>query len=360
MRGRGLTEDMTLNTFSVRIGNQLVDGDTVKAIRDVLKRDFMISHICRPDSDNHHEVVNGQTRLNIGDTVHIIAHPSDQDAICALLGTEVEMDWEQWGNELVTRRILITRGNVNGKTIEQLHIRSTFGANITRVNRSGVDLVATPHLKLQMGDRVTVVGSELAISQTEKVLGNQMRRLNAPNLIPIMLGIVLGCVLANIPFRLPGIPESLRLGLTGGPLIVAILIGYFGPKYNLVTYNTISANLMIRELGICIFLACVGLGTGEDFVRTIATESGLVWIAYGAIITMLPVILGGLIGRYVFHINYYTLMGVLAGANTNPPALAYANDMTRSDSPSVGYSSVYPFAMFLRIIVIQILIFVLG
>lgn len=360
MRGRGLTEDMTLNTFSVRIGNQQIAGDTVKAIRDVLKRDFMISHICRPDSDNHHEVVNGQTVLDMGDTVHIIAHPSDQDAICALLGTQVEMDWEQWGNELVTRRILITRGNVNGKTIGQLHIRSTFGANITRVNRSGVDLVATPHLKLQMGDRVTVVGSELALSQTEKVLGNQMRRLNAPNLIPIMLGIVLGCVLANIPFRLPGIPESLRLGLTGGPLIVAILIGYFGPKYNLVTYNTISANLMIRELGICIFLACVGLGTGEDFVRTIATESGLVWIAYGAAITMVPVILGGLIGRYVFHINYFTLMGVLAGANTNPPALAYANDMTRSDSPSVGYSSVYPFAMFLRIIVIQILIFVLG
>lgn len=360
VRGRGLLEDVTLNTFSVKISNKMISGCTVKQIRDVLKRDFMISQICRPNSDNHHEVVRGKTQLNMGDVVLIVAHPSDQDPICALLGTPVEMDWNQFGNELITRRILITKNSINGKSIEQLKIRSSFGANITRVNRSGVDLVATPQLKLQMGDRVTVVGSELAISHTEKVLGNSMRRLNVPNLIPIFLGIVLGCILANIPFSLPGISESLRLGLTGGPLIIAILIGYFGPKYNLVTYNTISANLMVRELGLCIFLACVGLGTGKDFVETVATQSGLYWVLYGLIITMLPVLVGGLIGRFVFHINYFTLMGVLAGANTNPPALAYANDMTESDSPTVGYSTVYPFAMFLRIIVIQIMIFVFG
>ena len=211
-----------------------------------------------------------------------------------------------------------------------------------------------------MGDRVTVVGTELAISHTEKVLGNQMKRLNYPNLIPIFLGIMLGCIVANIPFFIPGINENLRLGLTGGPLVVAILIGYFGPKYNLVTYNTISANLMLREIGICIFLACVGLGTGEQFIETVATEKGMIWILYGIGITMIPILLGGIIGRYLFHINYFTLLGVLAGANTNPSALAYVREQTSADSPTVGYANVYPFAMFLRIVTIQIIIFVFG
>ena len=174
------------------------------------------------------------------------------------------------------------------------------------------------------------------------------------------LGIMLGCIFANIPFFIPGINESLRLGLTGGPLIVAILIGYFGPKYNLVTCNTISANLMLREVGICIFLACVGLGTGEQFMQTVVSESGMTWIGYGVAITMIPVILGGIIGKYLFHINYYTLLGVLAGANTNPSALAYVRDQTSVDAPNVGYANVYPFAMFLRIVTIQILIFVFG
>ena len=261
---------------------------------------------------------------------------------------------------LITRRIRITKPGINGKSISQLQIRSSLGANITRVNRNGVDLIATPQLKLQLGDRVTVVGTELAIAHTEKVLGNQMKRLNYPNLIPIFLGIMLGCIVANIPFFIPGINENLRLGLTGGPLVVAILIGYFGPKYNLVTYNTISANLMLREIGICIFLACVGLGTGEQFIQTVASESGMTWILYGIAITMIPIIVGGIIGRYVFHINYYTLLGVLAGANTNPSALAYVREQTSADAPSVGYANVYPFAMFLRIVTIQIIIFVFG
>lgn len=358
--GIGHLEDMTLITFSVKVTNKMVFGDNVKQLRELLKRDFMISQILRPGSDNHHEVVNGHTTINEGDVLLVISHPTGREPICALLGEQVEMDWGQFGNELVTRRIRITKPSINGKTIAQMKIRSTFGTNITRINRAGVDLIATPSLKLQMGDRVTVVGTELAISHTEKVLGNQMKRLNYPNLIPIFLGIMLGCFVANIPFVLPGISESLRLGLTGGPLIVAILIGYFGPKYNLVTYNTISANLMIREIGICIFLACVGLGTGKDFIATVASESGMTWLLYGLAITMIPVLLGGIIGRYCFHINFFTLMGVLAGANTNPSALAYASDMTQTDSPSVGYANVYPFAMFLRIVTIQILIFVFG
>lgn len=359
-RGIGHLEKMTLNTFSVKVTNDMVVGDTVKQIRDILKRDFMISRIIRNGSNVHDEVVNGRTVIGEGDILNIVAHPTVEDPIIALLGEKVEVAEEKYGSDLVTRRILVTRPAINGKTLSQLQIRNNFGTNVTRVNRNGVDLIATSDLKLQLGDRVTVVGTELAIAHTEKTLGNQMKRLNNPNLIPIFLGIMLGCIFANIPFFIPGIDENLRLGLTGGPLVVAILIGYFGPKHNLVTYNTISANLMLREIGICIFLACVGLGTGEQFIQTITSESGMTWVGYGIAITMIPILLGGIIGKYLFHINYYTLLGVLAGANTNPSALAYVREQTTADAPSVGYANVYPFAMFLRIVTIQILIFVFG
>ena len=360
-RGMGHLEAMTLNTFSIQVTNQMVFNDSIKQVRDILKRDFMVSKIIRKNhEDRHDEVVNGHTIIEEGDILQIVAHPTVEEPIIALLGEKVQVSDDKFGKELITRRILITKPGINGKSISQMQIRSNLGTNITRVNRNGVDLIATPDLKLQLGDRVTVVGTELAIAHTEKVLGNQMKRLNYPNLIPIFLGIMLGCIVANIPFFIPGIDENLRLGLTGGPLVVAILIGYFGPKYNLVTYNTISANLMLREIGICIFLACVGLGTGEQFIQTIASESGMTWILYGIAITMIPIILGGIIGKYVFHINYYTLLGVLAGANTNPSALAYVRDQTSADAPTVGYANVYPFAMFLRIVTIQIIIFVFG
>ena len=359
-RGKGHLEAMTLNTFAVKVSNQMVFKDTVKQIRYLLKRDFMVSKIIRNNGERQDEVVNGQTVIEEGDILQIVAHPTVEEPIIALLGEKVDVKDEEFSSELINRRILITKPGINGKSISQLQIRSNLGANITRVNRNGVDLIATPDLKLQLGDRVTVVGKELAIAHTEKVLGNQMKRLNYPNLIPIFLGIMLGCIVANIPFFIPGINENLRLGLTGGPLVVAILIGYFGPKYNLVTYNTISANLMLREIGICIFLACVGLGTGEQFIQTVASESGLIWILYGITITMIPIILGGIIGKLVFHINYYTLLGVLAGANTNPSALAYVREQTSADAPTVGYANVYPFAMFLRIVTIQIIIFVFG
>ena len=359
-RGKGHLEAMTLNTFAVKVSNQMVFKDTVKQIRYLLKRDFMVSKIIRNNGERQNEVVNGQTVIEEGDILQIVAHPTVEEPIIALLGEKVDVKDEEFSSELINRRILITKPAINGKSISQLQIRSNLGANITRVNRNGVDLIATTDLKLQLGDRVTVVGKELAIAHTEKVLGNQMKRLNYPNLIPIFLGIMLGCIVANIPFFIPGINENLRLGLTGGPLVVAILIGYFGPKYNLVTYNTISANLMLREIGICIFLACVGLGTGEQFIQTVASESGLTWILYGIAITMIPIILGGIIGKLVFHINYYTLLGVLAGANTNPSALAYVREQTSADGPTVGYANVYPFAMFLRIVTIQIIIFVFG
>ena len=359
-RGLGATEELTVRPFSVCVKNEQIVGRTVRQIAEISQRDFVISRMLVDGAASPTDVINGSTVLNLNDKLLITAAPRDIEAIIACLGEPTIVDWEKCDKGHISRRILITRPEINGKTLAQLRIRSLFGANITHVYRSGVELVAAPHLQLQMGDKVTVVGSELAISHTEKRLGNSIKRLNIPNLIPIFLGIALGCLVANIPFYLPGIQAPLKLGLTGGPLVVAILIGFLGPKFHLITYNTISSNLMIREIGLCIFLACVGLGTGKEFIDTVFNGNGLAMVGYGAIITMLPLLIGGLIGRYAFHLNYYTLIGVLAGANTNPPALRYANDLTASDSPAVAYSTVYPFAMFLRIITIQILILTLG
>ena len=359
-RGLGATEELTVRPFSVCVKNEQIVGRTVRQIAEISQRDFVISRMLVDGAASPTDVINGSTVLNLNDKLLITAAPRDIEAIIACLGAPTTVDWEKCDKGHISRRILITRPEINGKTLAQLRIRSLFGANITHVYRSGVELVAAPHLQLQMGDKVTVVGSELAISHTEKRLGNSIKRLNIPNLIPIFLGIALGCLVANIPFYLPGIQAPLKLGLTGGPLVVAILIGFLGPKFHLITYNTISSNLMIREIGLCIFLACVGLGTGKEFIDTVFNGNGLAMVGYGAIITMLPLLIGGLIGRYALHLNYYTLIGVLAGANTNPPALRYANDLTASDSPAVAYSTVYPFAMFLRIITIQILILTLG
>lgn len=359
-RGLGATEELTVRPFSVCVKNEQIVGRTVRQIAEISQRDFVISRMFVDGASSPTDVINGSTVLNLNDKLLITAAPRDIEAIIACLGEPTTVDWEKCDKGHISRRILITRPEINGKTLAQLRIRSLFGANITHVYRSGVELVAAPHLQLQMGDKVTVVGSELAISHTEKRLGNSIKRLNIPNLIPIFLGIALGCLVANIPFYLPGIQAPLKLGLTGGPLVVAILIGFLGPKFHLITYNTISSNLMIREIGLCIFLACVGLGTGKEFIDTVFNGNGLAMVGYGAIITMLPLLIGGLVGRYAFHLNYYTLIGVLAGANTNPPALRYANDLTASDSPAVAYSTVYPFAMFLRIITIQILILTLG
>ena len=359
-RGLGATEELTVRPFSVCVKNEQIVGRTVRQIAEISQRDFVISRMLVDGAASPTDVINGSTVLNLNDKLLITAAPRDIEAIIACLGEPTTVDWEKCDKGHISRRILITRPEINGKTLAQLRIRSLFAANITHVYRSGVELVAAPHLQLQMGDKVTVVGSELAISHTEKRLGNSIKRLNIPNLIPIFLGIALGCLVANIPFYLPGIQAPLKLGLTGGPLVVAILIGFLGPKFHLITYNTISSNLMIREIGLCIFLACVGLGTGKEFIDTVFNGNGLAMVGYGAIITMLPLLIGGLIGRYAFHLNYYTLIGVLAGANTNPPALRYANDLTASDSPAVAYSTVYPFAMFLRIITIQILILTLG
>uniref|UniRef100_A0AB33JBP8 Transporter n=1 Tax=Prevotella sp. GTC17259 TaxID=3236795 RepID=A0AB33JBP8_9BACT len=358
--GLGHLEELSVRTFTVEVTNEMINGMSIKHIRPMVKRQFVISRIIHAANQAHNALVTGQTTIQLGDKLLIIANPKDIEPIIALMGKSIEMDWTPYEKELISRRILITKPELNGKSLAQLRIRSNFNANITRVNRSGVDLVATPQLQLQMGDRVTVVGTELAIGHTEKILGNSMRRLNTPNIISIFWGIALGCILANIPFVIPGIPAPLKLGLTGGPLVVAILMGCFGPKYRIVTYNTISANLMIREIGICIFLACVGLGAGNSFFDTVISRQGATWVAFGFIITLLPILIGGLIGRYVYHLNYFTMLGVLSGANTNPAALAYSNDLTSTDSAAIAYATVYPFSMFLRIVTVQIMIFAMG
>lgn len=356
--GEGQPELLAVRSITLEVTNERIDNVAVSEVKHIVGRHFMISRIVSHDNENHNAIVNGQTRLHLHDKLLVVVAPQDIDAVTALIGQPAEVDWSQFEKELISRRIIVTRPELQGKTLVSLDINGNFHATVTRVNRNGVDLVAHPHLRLQLGDRLTVVGSELALSKVDKVLGNQMKRLNYPNLIPIFFGIVLGCLLANLPIPIPGIPTPVRLGLAGGPFIVAILMGYFGPRYHLVTYNTISANMMLREMGINIFLACVGLGAGQDFFHTLINEQGLQWIGYGIIMTMVPILIGGIIGRYAFHINYYTLIGVLSGGNTNPPALAYANDRTASDTPAVGYATVYPFAMLLRIISIQILMMI--
>ncbi len=358
-RGVGQLEQLTVRTITLEVTNQRINGNTVKQVRDITGRRFVISRIINADGEQNAQV-HGITEIHVGDKVLVVASPKDIEAITALIGKEVDMDWTPYEKEFISRRVLVTKPDVNGKTLDSLNLSGNFGVTVTRVNRSGVDLVAHPSLRLQLGDRLTVVGSELEIGHVSKVLGNSLRRLNVPNLIPIFLGIMLGCLVANIPFVIPGIPVPVRLGLAGGPFLVAILVGYFGPRYHLVTYTTISANMMLRELGMAIFLACVGLGAGQSFFHTLVNEQGLVWVGYGLLITMLPILITGIIGRYGFHLNYYTLMGVLSGGNTNPPALDYANTTTMSDTPAVAYATVYPFAMFMRIITLQILILLLA
>ncbi|KAA6303531.1 MAG: Aspartate/alanine antiporter [Candidatus Ordinivivax streblomastigis] len=349
-----------IELISLEVNNPAIYGKTIAEAHRLIDRKFVISRVLH-QKDGRIEIASSQSLLNENDKIYLATTPANKETVIALLGRVIEMDKAEWdllSTHLVSRRILITKSNINGRSILHLNLRNNYGVNITRVNRSGVDLIAESGLSLQLGDRVTVVGDENAIKSVERVLGNQMKRLNEPNLIPIFIGIFLGVLLGSIPFAFPGIPQPVKLGLAGGPLIVAILISIFGPKYHLVTYTTLSANLMLREIGICLFLACVGLGAGENFVSTIVNDGGWSWIGYGLIITLVPLLIIGIIGRSVFKINYYTLMGLLAGSTTDPPALAYSNAAAGNDAPAVSYATVYPFTMFLRVLTAQLLILV--
>jgi putative transport protein len=330
-------------------------GDLAKLLK---YREFVISRICY-HKDNRIDIVRADTVLREGDKIFVITTEEDAETIKAFIGEEIQMDRKQWipaQSEFISRRIVVTKPELNGKRLGDLHLRQLYVINITRINRSGVDLVANPALNLQLGDRLTVVGNEAAVNKIAEVLGNSLKRLNEPNLIAIFVGIATGIILGSIPFAFPGIPQPIKLGLAGGPLIVAILISRFGYRYRLITYTTQSANLMLREIGIALFLACVGLGAGEGFMDTILNKGGLHWIGYGFMITMIPLLIVGSIGRYVYRLNYFTLMGLIAGSTTDPPALAYSNTIAGNDVPSVSYATVYPLTMFLRVLAAQLMI----
>ena len=344
--------------ISLIIKNPVIFEKTIGYISNNMEHgSFVVSRVFHKETQRI-EIANGNTVLKENDKVYVITTEKDEASVTKLLGEPIDMERKQWvrlESQFISRRILITNQKLSGKKLGQLHLRKMYSINITRINRAGVDLVADPGLSLQVGDTVHVVGTDSAITSVEKVLGNSLKRLNEPNLISLFIGIGLGMILGSIPFVFPGIPQPVKLGLAGGPLIVAILISRFGYKLKMVSYTTQSANLMIREIGITLFLACVGLGAGENFVGTIV-NGGYTWIAYGFIITVLPLLTIGIIGRYFFKINYLTLMGLLAGSTTDPPALAYANATTGNDAPAVGYATVYPLTMFLRVLTAQLLI----
>ena len=261
---------------------------------------------------------------------------------------------------MVSRRIIITRPEINGKRLGSLHLRNSYGINISRIYRSGMALLATPDLMLQVGDCVVVVGGERAIMKVEKVLGNAEGELNEPNLTAIYIGLALGLVLGAIPISIPGIALPVKLGLAGGPIVVGILMGIYGPRFHLVTYTTQSANLMLREIGLALFLASVGIKAGGNFISTVVEGDGLLYVLCGFLITVIPILCIGPVARYRYKMNYFTLMGMIAGTYTDPPALAYANQTAGNDAPALGYTTVYPLAMFLRIITAQVLILILG
>ena len=331
--------------ISLVVKNPAIFGRSVSELSKLLEhREFVISRILRNDT-NRIEIVAGNTVLNGDDKIFVIQ--------------EIQMDRKQWipaESQFISRRILVTRSEINGKQLGALQLRRLHGINVTRINRAGLELVATPNLVLQIGDRVTVVGSELAVEKVAETLSNSMKRLNEPNLVTIFVGIVLGIIVGSLPISFPGIPQPVKLGLAGGPLIVAILISRFGYRYKLVTYTTQSSNLLLRELGITLFLACVGLSAGEGFVDTIVNKGGVAWIGYGFIITLLPLLIIGCVGRYFYKLNYFTLMGLIAGSTTDPPALAYSNMAAGNDAPAVGYATVYPLTMFLRVLTAQLMI----
>lgn len=350
-------KNIAAQRLSLDLTNPALNGRTIKDISRLINKSFVISRVCRADETI--EVAIPTTTLHLGDKLFIITSKTDEEALTTFFGPANAMtfdDWVRLDEQLLARKVIITKSEINGHTIAQLKLRNKYGINITRVNRSGIDLVASGDLELLMGDNLTIVGNEQSISAATAALGNSMKRLREPNLIPIFIGIFLGVVLGSLPIMLPGIPQPLKLGLAGGPLIVSILISRWGPKYKLVTYTTLSANLMLREIGISLFLAAVGIGAGEGFVETIVNQGGYMWIGYGAIITIVPLMIVGMIGRLVYKLNYFTLSGLIAGSMTDPPALAYANTVAGNDLPSVGYATVYPLTMFLRILTAQLLI----
>lgn len=338
------------NIVSVEVTNHLINGKSLRELHDIILCDFVISRMM--DTAGNIIIPTSQTQVRVGDKLYVVISATDTPRFESVVGPEVEMDWEEVSpSRVVSRRILITKSKYNGVALGSLRLHTAYQLNATRVNRAGVDLLASPDLRLQMGDRITVVGDLNDIDRLANSLGNSMKRLNEPNLITIFVGILFGIIIGSI-----NLGFGMKLGLAGGPLVVAILLSRFGYKFKLVTYTSSSASLLMRELGICLFLASVGISSGAKFADTVFNETGMWWVIWGFIITFVPLVISGCIARGVYKINFLTIMGLFSGGYTDPPALAYANTATGNDAPAVAYSTVYPLTMFLRVVAAQGLI----
>ena len=340
--------------IDILLTNPQVEGAHIRELSTLCNMNLIISRLVRPSGAD--ELPDVDTILHVGDRIRVVIDKEHEKSVLLLgMETSIQND-DQHTAHLVSRHVVVTKSELNGKRIGDLNVRATYHVSITRIRRAGIELLATKDLYLQLGDRITVVGEERAVNKVESLFGNSMKRLDIPNLVSIFLGIAIGVALGMLPIMLPGLSQPFKLGIAGGSLIVAILLGCFGPKLHIVTYTTSSANLMIREIGIAMFLAAVGFGAGKTFLPTLL-DGGYVWIGYGVIITLLPLLIVGVIARLWLKLDYFSLIGLIAGSTTNPPALAYATTLSLSnDRAAVAYSTVYPLTMFLRVLTGQLMI----
>lgn len=346
-------DDVKPHFMDLEVTNLYLEGKTLAQVHNFLNRDFVCSRILH---DGHVSIPNGSTIFHIGDKLFVVCAENDAEAIIAFIGPTINVDWKKQDEPMVSKRILVTRSSINGKTLGQMHFSSAYGVNVTRVTRQGMDLFAVPSLSLQVGDRIMVVGPEDAVNRVAAVMGNSIKRIDAPNIATIFVGVFIGILFGSIPVAIPGIPVPIKLGIAGGPLIIAILIGRYGYKVHLVTYTTTSANMMLREIGLMLFLASVGIKAGDGFLETVIQGDGVKYVYTGFLITIIPILIIGIIARKKYKFNYFTIMGMIAGTYTDPPALAYANSICSKEAPSIGYSTVYPLSMFLRIFTAQIIV----
>ena len=340
--------------ITLEVSNVYLAGRTLSQISEFLGRDIVCTRILH---QGEMTLPNKNTKFEVGDKLHIVCAEADAEAIKAFIGPETDFEWENAKTEnqpMISKRVIVTNPKMNGKTLGKMHFSSVYGVNITRITRQGMDLFASRNHHFHIGDRVMVVGREENVNRVAELMGNSARSLNVPNIATIFIGIVIGILFGSIPIAVPGVPVPLKLGLAGGPLIIAIHIGRFGYHLKLVTYTTTSANMMLREMGLALFLASVGIKAGAGFVHTVVQGDGLLYVLTGFFITIIPILIVGPFARWKFKFNYFTLMGMIAGTYTDPPALAYANSSCSKEAPAIGYSTVYPLSMFLRIFTAQI------
>ena len=344
------------HNMHLRVENAYITGRTLREVSEFLNRDIVCSRLLH---NGEVSIPNSKTKFEVGDELLVVCAEADAEAIKAFIGPEVEAEWDREKDEVqhfVSRRIVVTRPEMNGKTLGKMHFSSVYGVNVTRISRQGMDIFAGRNHHFHVGDKILVVGPEENVNRVAEIMGNSVKRLDAPNIATIFVGIMVGIVFGSLPFAIPGMPVPLKLGIAGGPLIIAILIGRFDYRMKLVTYTTTSANMMLREIGLVLFLASVGIKAGAGFWDTVVQGDGLKYVGCGFLITVIPILIIGTIARLKFKFNYFTIMGMLAGTYTDPPALAYANASCSKEAPAVGYSTVYPLSMFLRIFTAQIVV----